>query len=101
MDVKEIINSITKAWSIDIIDNIEEEVPANGESFTSEELQGFVGGYYELIDIGFERYMVVDADGWLAGKSKNDSATKIAQDYSPLFTQIVGDVLVCPKRMVR
>src|SRR4051812_47856736 len=72
----------------------EDRTPANGLYFTLEELQGFVGGLIEMIDLG-EGMMVLNEEGKLISLPFNPKATRIAR--SMLFANdpgIFGDVLV-------
>lgn len=72
--------------------------PHNSKEFTLEELQGFVGGYIELVSMkrgnGRGR-MYVNEEGKLKGLAWNEEATKIAAvgDY--------GDIIVGPAIIVR
>lgn len=67
--------------------------PKNGTDYSLEELQGFVGGYIEIIEIniGFAKgkLMVVNEEGKIDGLPLNTMATLIAGQA------IVGNVLVC------
>lgn len=63
--------------------------PKNGTDYSLEELQGFVGGYIEIILVGDDSYMVVNEEGKLMGLPVNIKASGMARDV------IVGDVLVC------
>lgn len=76
--------------------------PRNGATFSLEELQSIVGGYIQIIDVDPDRVLVMNEAGKLQGLPPNPAATKLArlagiapEDF------VVGDVLVCPSRMVR
>lgn len=68
--------------------------PADGRAFTLEELQKFVGGYIEIINVG-ERAMVMDEEGKLKRKAVNECATERMSGYICADDEIVGDVLLC------
>ena len=70
--------------------------PANGTDFTLAELQGAVGGYIELVQMEDDHYMVVNEDGLGRDLPFNDRATFLLSNGS----LIVGDVVICPTRMV-
>ncbi len=67
--------------------------PQNGEVFTLEELQGFVGGYIEMIPAGRHHVMVVNEEGKLKGLPSNPRATAIARENC-VYGEIVGDVVI-------
>lgn len=70
--------------------------PANGKSFSLAELQGFVGGYIESIDLNDGSVMVVNEDGKLCGLPLNTQATDILRSsYKGATDFIVGDALIC------
>lgn len=79
----------------------EQEKPANGKTFTLEELQSIVGGYVQCIDLGRE-FMIVDEEGKLKNYKVNAKATAIyqASPYVIPGDTIVGDVLVCDCDMI-
>jgi hypothetical protein len=72
-------------------------------SLTLKELQGFVGGYIELVRLDDRRLMVVNEDGRSRGLPANAEGTRLYHEMavrnghpggSGGFT-IVGNVLVC------
>lgn len=69
--------------------------PKNGTDYSLEELQGFVGGYIEIVRIDDERLMVVNEEGKLNDLPINSIATYMAREL------IVGDVLVCKANEVK
>lgn len=81
------------------IDGSETDVkPANGESFTLEEMQGSVGGYVQLITLPDGRCLLMDEDGKAKGLAWNLKATLYGRkagiapdDY------MVGPVLLCSR----
>lgn len=75
--------------------------PKNGTDFTLEELQGFVGGYIEVVSIDSTTIMVVNEEGKMLGLDFNITATAIYNDLCGSSDCIVGDVLLCDTSMVR
>lgn len=73
--------------------------PNNGTDYTLEELQGFVGGYIEIVPTyKDDEILVVNEEGKLEGLPFNKEATLLARiswDY------IAGDALLCKSREVR
>jgi hypothetical protein len=70
--------------------------PKNGKSFDLQELQGYVGGYIELVRLSDGKVMVVNEEGKLHGLPVNQMASAIY-----LRDSIVGDVVVCTNRQVK
>ena len=81
----------------------EEVKPKNGTDFSLEELQGFVGGYIQILHMGRGDLMVVDEEGKLKNLPHNRDATALAYFNGKLFKgdYIVGTVLICHKSMVK
>lgn len=69
--------------------------PKNGKDFKLNELQPIVGGYIEIVHIEGDNLMVVNEEGKLERLPLNVKATELARQV------IVGDVLVCNKRMIQ
>lgn len=69
--------------------------PKNGTDYSLEELQGFVGGYIEIIGHGKDGLMVVNEEGKLDGLPLNTTASLMAGQT------IVGNVLVCESGEVK
>lgn len=99
-----------KAYWIETDGTVSEVTPNNGTDFQLDELQGFVrgkgeGGESDTITIVYlprERVMVANDDGRIIGLEHNSKAT---EEYhlagGALHNPIVGNVLICPKAMVR
>lgn len=69
-------------------DGTEKKVnPKSGKKFTLEELQGFVGGYVEIVNLG-GRTMLVNEDGIPKKLTVNVKASMLAGQT------ILGDVLI-------
>lgn len=69
-------------------------LPASGESFTLKELQGFVGGYIQVIRVGSALY-VLNEEGKLLGLPANVPATHRAHDFLFEGDYLCGNVLIC------
>ena len=74
--------------------------PKNGTDYTLEELQGFVGGFIEVIP-AYEKghVLVINEEGKLNNLPRNGRATDLADIY--LWDCIVGDALFCKSEEVR
>jgi len=68
--------------------------PHNTMTFTTEELQNHVGGYFEILHIDASNVMVIDEDAMLKQSSPNSVASLLAGQT------IYGDALVCASDMV-
>ena len=66
--------------------------PKNGSEYTLEELQGFVGGFIELVPMSKSRYAVVNEEGMFLGLDINSGASLL------LGTAIVGPCVVVPRK---
>lgn len=69
--------------------------PNNGTDFSCKELQGYVGGYIEIVRLPNNYILVVDEEGRLKNKKLNKKASELAGQ------SIVGDVVLCKPKMVR
>lgn len=78
-------------------------LPANGTDFSLEELQGFVGGYIEVVHITENVIMVVNEDGKAQRLEPNSAATVLAKALGAIAMNdfIVGNALMCPSDMVK
>lgn len=84
--------------NLDVID----VTPENGTDFTLEELQGFVGGFIEIVPINPSQIMVINEEGKLNDLPINALATNALYLAMGDFCDvIVGDVLICDSAMVR
>jgi hypothetical protein len=74
--------------------------PRNGESFTLEELQDFVGGYIELVRLSEDVVMFVNEEGKLNGLHVNPKATILASAEEAIGPTdiIVGDAVVMTRK---
>lgn len=74
--------------------------PSNGTDFSLEELNGFVGGYIEIVRLSKSQVMVVNEEGKLMGLEYNPCATLLVQIAGHRDT-IVGNVLVCDTNKIK
>lgn len=78
---------------------VSQVTPNNGKTFSLEELQGFVGGYIELIKLHDGKLMFLNEEGKLKDDLKNKlnkTATLLLIDAGGLpGDYIVGDVIIC------
>lgn len=70
--------------------------PKDGQRFTLEELQGYVGGYIEIIDLPTNKALIINEEGKLLDLPLNQKATALAQFCKAIFPSdyIVGDAVV-------
>jgi hypothetical protein len=77
---------------------VEERKPANGDSFTLEEMQAVVGGFIEVVSpIGKYngKILVINEEGKLMGLIRNDNATAAMGGNLFPGDYISGDALLC------
>lgn len=84
------------------INGILDVEPKNGKDFSLEELQQYVGGYIQIVDLGKE-CLVINEEGKLHNLPINITATNIAHDAGALFLgdYIVGNVLRCDRKQIK
>lgn len=76
--------------------------PENGTDFSLEELQGFVGGFIEIVPLTGGQIMVINEEGKLNDLPVNALATNALYLARPAFCDvIVGDALICDSEMVK
>lgn len=68
--------------------------PKNGKAFTLEELQGFVGGYIELVRMEGQIDMFLNEEGLLQELPYNPIASVLASQGTGHQMNIVGDVIM-------
>lgn len=77
---------------------ITEVHPAKGKKFSLKELQGFVGGYIELVTTRTPvRHMYVNEEGMLDNLPYNAAATALIHPKYVLVDGVRGNVIVCEK----
>jgi len=74
--------------------------PANKKDFSLKEMQRIVGGYVETLYLPSNEVMVINEDGKLEGLKVNVRATEIVRGHLIQDT-IVGDVLICPAKLIK
>lgn len=80
---------------------VEEVIPANGLTFTLEEMQRYVGGYVQVVELHNGNIMVFDEEGKLKGYGMNFSATFIARGSKAIYPSdyIAGNAIICKSEM--
>lgn len=73
--------------------------PANGKDFKLKELQGYVNGSIEIINLMNGNVLVVNEDGKLKDKP-NLKATCVAMHVLRKNDYISGDVVLCKQREI-
>lgn len=68
-------------------------IPKNAK-VSLQELQTAVGGYVEVVDLD-KKLLVIDEEGKLKCKRKNEKATVLFQEACGDRDFIVGDVILC------
>jgi len=75
--------------------------PKNGPTFSGDELREYVDGWIEILALPSGDYMIIDEEGKLKNKPKNNRATLMAftagvahDDYT------VGNVLIVSKKEI-
>ena len=73
-----------------------EVFPANSERFTLEEMQGYVGGLIEFINLRTGGSLVVNEEGKVLGLPRNDLASRLPSVVMSLWADdcISGDALL-------
>ena len=72
---------------------VEDVKPANGKSFTLEELQKMVGGLIQVVPVFKSKYIIVDEEGRLKNYKHNTIASLLVMDE--VNGDIVGDMVLC------
>lgn len=79
--------------------------PENGTDFSSEEINSFVEGHFEIVSLNEidedDLIMILNEEGKLNGLHYNVHATDIWCKYHGLTDYIVGNALVCLRSMVK
>ena len=78
----------------------EDYTPKNGKTFEFDELQGVVGGHFEIVWLNDGRMIIVDEDGKSKGKAVNIPATNILRRDHYTTDSIVGTAIVCDADMI-
>ena len=75
--------------------------PQNGKTFSLEEMQDFVEGYVEVINMGPKKFTIVNEEGKISGLPVNFMATELHKKQKGYHELIVGNVIVCDKSYVK
>lgn len=75
--------------------------PKNNRDFTLEELQNFVEGDIEIINLTTEKILIVNEEGKINKLPFNESATELWREYYGRTDYIVGNALLCNSDEVR
>lgn len=75
--------------------------PKNGTDFELEEVQKYVDGYIEIVQLTDEQIMIVNEEGKFT-KGCNQIASAIAHLHRAIGQRdyITGDVVICPSKML-
>lgn len=71
--------------------------PKDKDSFTLDEMQGYVNGWIEVVYLASGDVMVVNEEGKLNGLPINEKATEL---YGSIDT-IVGDVMIINRNQIK
>lgn len=76
--------------------------PHENGKFSLEQLQKYVGGYIEVINLTEDRVLIVNEDGKFAGHPFNEQATQLAHQCNAIFVRdfIVGDAVLIENKLL-
>lgn len=74
--------------------------PMNGESYTLTEMQHYVGGYVETVNVGNGKVLIVDEEGKLKGKLPNRIATGWLQEEG-IHDYVAGDAMLIDRKHIK
>lgn len=67
-----------------------------------ESLQAAVGGYIEILQLPDGKYLVIDEEGKIKDKPRNETATKLYRaGRIPTNDFIVGDAVLCTRKELK
>lgn len=72
--------------------------PKDKDSFTLDEMQGYVNGWIEVVYLASGDVMVVNEEGKLNGLPINEIATAV---YGNIHDTIVGDVMIINRNQIK
>lgn len=79
-----------------------EVFPDNGTDFSLDELQDFVEGYIEIINLGDDNIIVINEEGKFINLPYNEFATKAYNKaVGAKVDNIVGNALICKNSEVK
>ena len=75
---------------------VEEISPKNGKKFELKELQEYVGGYIEVVQVPEDGFLIaiVNEEGLLKRLPFNSAANIM------FGLELVGDIIICPRTML-
>lgn len=74
--------------------------PLNGESYTLTEMQHYVGGYIETVNLGNGKVLIIDEEGKLKGKLPNRIATGWLQ-VEGIHDYVAGDAMLIDRKHIK
>jgi len=74
---------------------VEEISPKNGNKFELKELQDYVGGYIELVQVPEDGLIAIANEEGLLKRLPFNSAANIM-----FGLELVGDIIICPPTMI-
>ena len=74
--------------------------PMNGETFSLEEMQHYVGGHIETVNLGCGKVLIVDEEGKVKGKLPNRIATGWVI-LSGMQDWIAGDAMLIDRTHIK
>lgn len=79
---------------------LQEIKPMNGKSYTQTEMQHYVGGYIERVNIGNGKVLIIDEEGKIKGKLPNRIATGWLQ-VEGIHDWIAGDAMLIDRKHIK
>lgn len=79
---------------------LKEIKPMNGESYTLTEMQHYVGGYIERVNVGNGKVLIMDKEGKLKRKLPNRIATGWLQ-VEGIHDWIAGDAMLIDRKHIK
>lgn len=74
--------------------------PMNGEYYTLQEMQHYVGGYIETVHVCNGKVLIVDEEGKLKGKLPNRIATGWLQ-VEGIHDWVAGDAMLIDRKHIK
>jgi len=69
--------------------------PKNGKDFSCEELQAFVGGFFEVVPVLGSKYLIVNENGRMMNLARNERMSALM--FGEIIGDVVGDALLCDR----
>lgn len=74
--------------------------PTSNNIFSLEEMQGFVEGSIEIVNLSGQRIMIVNEEGKIKNLPVNQTATTIA-NFNDIVDIIHGNVIICHQNQIQ